>query len=215
VAVGHANLANKIVSLGTSFDVGPAFRSALLISCTFDASIEQMLLPLVAGGAVVVFSDAAREAPRHFWQRMAQEAVTFVSCVPSYLESVIGAAPRGAYLEDLALGGERFTSALHQEILYRLAVGRMTQLYGPTEATIDAVGFAVAAWRRCRLGSQASFTLRARGWRGAIWVVRGSPRSGLLRTRLGLRGAGCTAAGILRAGARRGCWSLWGVRMRR
>ncbi|MBV9914285.1 MAG: amino acid adenylation domain-containing protein, partial [Sinobacteraceae bacterium] len=46
VVVGHANLANKIVSLGTSFDVSPAFRSALLISCTFDASIEQMLLPL-------------------------------------------------------------------------------------------------------------------------------------------------------------------------
>ena len=144
VVVEHASLANKILGLGTSFHVGQEFRSALLISCAFDASIEQIMLPLAWGGAVIVFRDAIPEAPRHFWEQISRDGVTFVSCVPSYLESVIGAAPNGAELDHLALGGERFTSTFQQEILRRLAVGQITQLYGPTEATIDAVGFAVA-----------------------------------------------------------------------
>src|SRR4029077_648669 len=54
-----------------------------------------------------------------------------------------------------------------------------------------------------------------RGLRGAIWLVRGRRRSGLLRTRLVLRAAGCTAAGILRAGVWTGCWTFSGARMRR
>src|SRR6202023_2182984 len=101
-------------------------------------------VPLGWGGAVIVFRDAIPEAPRHFWEQIARDGVTFVSCVPSYLESVIGAAPNGAELDHLALGGERFTSTFQQEILRRLAVGQITQLYGPAEATIDAVGFAVS-----------------------------------------------------------------------
>ena len=145
VVVEHASFANKILSLGASFHVGQGFRSALLISCAFDASIEQIMLPLIGGGEVIVFSEAARETPRHFWEQIARDAVSFVSCVPSYLESVLGAVPGGARLDHLALGGERFTSAFQQEILRRFAVGQITQLYGPTEATIDAVGFAVAA----------------------------------------------------------------------
>ena len=38
---------------GTSFDVGADFRSALFISSSFDASIEQTLLPFMGGGAAV------------------------------------------------------------------------------------------------------------------------------------------------------------------
>ena len=48
--VDHASLANKLLGLGRQFGVEPGFRSALLISCGFDASIEQTLLPLIGGG---------------------------------------------------------------------------------------------------------------------------------------------------------------------
>ena len=93
VVVDHASLANKLLALGRQFDVGPGFRSALLISCGFDASIEQTLLPLVGGGAAVVIGDAVREAPAQFWQQVMRDQVTFISCVPSYLDSVIRGAP--------------------------------------------------------------------------------------------------------------------------
>src|SRR5262249_17345558 len=60
VAVEHASLANKILALGRDFNVGSSFRSALVISCAFDASIEQTLLPLIGGGTAVVISDVVR-----------------------------------------------------------------------------------------------------------------------------------------------------------
>jgi non-ribosomal peptide synthetase component F len=44
VVVEHASLANKMLALGKQFGVDESFRSALLISSSFDASIEQTLL---------------------------------------------------------------------------------------------------------------------------------------------------------------------------
>src|SRR5262249_23387596 len=120
-----------------------SFRSALVISCAFDASIEQALLPLIGGGTAVVVSDAIRESPAQFWHQLIRDDVTFMSCVPSYLDSVILGAPDNASLHHLMLGGEVFTGAFEQEISPHLKVARITNLYGPTEATIDAIGFAV------------------------------------------------------------------------
>src|SRR5262249_62258651 len=63
--------------------------------------------------------------------------------VPSYLESVIHAAPDNACLRHLVLGGEVFTTAFAKQISRHLQVAHITNLYGPTEVTIDAIGFAV------------------------------------------------------------------------
>jgi hypothetical protein len=48
-------------ALRRTFEVGSDFRSALFISSSFDASIEQALLPFTGGGAAVVISDDVRE----------------------------------------------------------------------------------------------------------------------------------------------------------
>ncbi len=99
VLVDHASLANKIIALAHDFSVGSHFRSALVISSGFDAAIEQTLLPLFGGGAAVVISDAARESPAQFWHHMVQGNVTFLSCVPSYLASVLAEIPQSARLQ--------------------------------------------------------------------------------------------------------------------
>ncbi|MEA2885610.1 MAG: hypothetical protein QOH32_4967, partial [Bradyrhizobium sp.] len=143
VVIEHASLTNKMLALGRDFDVDERFRSALLISSAFDPSIEQALLPLMGGGAAVVISDAVREAPVQFWRQLERDGVTFVSCVPSFFESVLVDAPVTASLDHLALGGEAFTGEFRSEISRRLKLGRLTNLYGPTEATIDAISYRV------------------------------------------------------------------------
>src|SRR5260370_40100650 len=50
-------------------------------------------------------------------------------------------APENASLQHLAFGGEAFTSTFVKEISRRLTVETISNLYGPTETTIDAVGF--------------------------------------------------------------------------
>ncbi len=141
VVVEHANLVNKLAALKSDFGVDESFRSAVFISCGFDAAIEQMLLPLAGGGAAIVLGEAVRETPAQFWQAIVRHEVSFVSCVPSYLQSVLRDVPEGLFLAHLALGGEKLTTDLAREISGRLGIGRLIHLYGPTEATIDAVGF--------------------------------------------------------------------------
>src|SRR5258708_20283167 len=63
VAIDHSSLANKILALGRDLNVGSSFRSALVISCAFDASIERTLLLLIGGGTAVVIRDALPKSP--------------------------------------------------------------------------------------------------------------------------------------------------------
>src|SRR5712692_7255983 len=143
VVVDHASFANKLLTLREHFKVGPDFRTALYLSCAFDASIKQAMLPLIGGGATVVTSDAVQESPSQFWQHVGRTGVSFINFVPSYLDSIVRHAPETAFLQHLILGGEAFTTELRTAILQHLATGRVANHYGPTETTIDAISFAV------------------------------------------------------------------------
>ena len=70
VVVEHASLANKMLALAHDFRCASrTSASALFISCSFDASIEQTLLPLSAAAPSVVISDDAREQPARILAR--------------------------------------------------------------------------------------------------------------------------------------------------
>ena len=143
VVIDHASLTNKVLTLGMDFGAGPNLRVALLSSPGFDPSIEQATLPLVHGASIIVISDATRESPARFWDYVERKKVTLLNCTPSLIESLMRDAPDGSSLHHLVLGGEPFTIKLYQTIAQRLNVAKVTNLYGPTETTIDATGFAV------------------------------------------------------------------------
>ena len=144
VVVTQANLANKMSALENEFGVNENFRSAVFISCSFDASVEQTLLPFMGGGAVVLISDETRETPSAFWKHVERDAVTFISSVPSYLDTMLHQISGRPSLDHLALGGEAFTEQLRSKITRQLEVARITNLYGPTETTIDAIAHRIA-----------------------------------------------------------------------
>jgi amino acid adenylation domain-containing protein len=143
VIVDHVSLANKVLTLGADFEAGPGFRMALLSSPAFDPSIEQMALPLAHGASIVVVSDEVRASPARFWDYIERMRVDLLNCTPSLLESLISSAPDGFSLRHLVLGGEPFTIELRQKISEHINVASVSNLYGPTETTIDAAGFTV------------------------------------------------------------------------
>ncbi len=143
VVVEHASLANKILTLGKEFEVVSDFRIAFLSSSAFDPSIQQVTLPLVHGASIVVISDAIRASPLQFWEHVARQKINLLNCTPSFLDSNIRHVPEGLCLDHLVLGGEAFTIKLQREILRHLNVARITNLYGPTETTMDAVSLPV------------------------------------------------------------------------
>jgi nonribosomal peptide synthetase DhbF len=68
-----------------------------------------------------------------------------MSCVPSYLESILHQAPESLTLKHLALGGEAFSLQFKDKVTQHLAAAQITNLYGPTETTIDAISRTVDA----------------------------------------------------------------------
>src|SRR5262249_9296409 len=64
VVVEHASIANKAVTLGRQFAIGADHRVALLSSCAFDPSIEQITMPLVCGATIAIVDDITRETPQ-------------------------------------------------------------------------------------------------------------------------------------------------------
>src|SRR4029077_6825302 len=143
VVVEHASLANKVITLGQEFGAAPGVRIALLSSCSFDPSIEQATLPLVHGASIVLIDDATRESPHQLWEQLLQQKVNLLNCTPSFFESVRRDAPQTTSLKHLVLGGEALSSELQREISRNLKIAQITNLYGPTETTIDAVGHVV------------------------------------------------------------------------
>jgi non-ribosomal peptide synthetase component F len=97
----------------------------------------------VHGATIVVISDAIRRSPEELWDQISRRKIHLLNCTPSLLESVIRSAPDNASLHHLVLGGESFSMDLQREIPRHLDVARVTNLYGPTETTIDAIGFSV------------------------------------------------------------------------
>src|SRR4051794_5064632 len=145
VMVDHASFANKVLTLGQDFGAAPGFRTALLSSCAFDPSIEQITVPLVHGASIVIISDAVRDSPHQFWEHLARQKVDLLNCTPSLLESIVESAPADTSLRHLVLGGEAFPLELQRQISRHVRVANLTNFYGPTETTIDAVGFTVDA----------------------------------------------------------------------
>src|SRR4051794_31687762 len=138
VMVDHASLANKALTLGQNFGAAPGFRTALLSSCAFDPSIEQITVPLVHGASIVIISDAVRDSPHQFWEHLARQKVDLLNCTPSLLESIFESAPADASLRHLVLGGEEAPPSLCHSLRKRFGTTPIVNTYGPTECCIDA-----------------------------------------------------------------------------
>ncbi len=231
-----------MLALGRDFDVDERFRAALLISSAFDPSIEQALLPLMGGGAAVVVSDAVRESPVAFWQQVKRDGITFVSCVPSFFESVLARrSARTPALDHLALGGEAFTGEFRSEIARHVARSRASPISTarprPRSTRCRIASPAIEAarsfrsairwriigstswmpgWSRFRPAWSASSTSPGLGLaRG--YLRRAATHGGAVRRRPARRrrAAGCTAPATWRGGGPTACWSSWGAPTRR
>ena len=144
VAVSHAAAANLAFARRAGHDpIGPGDRVLAAISVGFDVSIGQILLPLLAGACVVVAPDLRTLSAAGFWALMAERRVSHVNSVPSFIDSVCDAAGPGVALRRLMLGGEVLTGALCRRLRQRLPGVEIVNMYGPTEACIDAAAYVV------------------------------------------------------------------------
>ena len=146
VAVSHASAVNLAHARLHGHDpIGAGDRVLAAISVGFDVSIGQILLPLLSGACVVIAPDLRGLSSESFWAFMAEQRITHVNSVPSFFDSVLDAANHqsGLVLKRLMLGGEALTGALCRRIETALPNTTVINMYGPTEACIDATAFTV------------------------------------------------------------------------
>jgi nonribosomal peptide synthetase DhbF len=110
---------------------------------TFDVSLWEMLLPLIAGCRLVLAPDGAHRDGEALVHTIQTEGITVVHFVPSALRGFLSshsAQSRLRSLRNVICSGETLDVALLAETRAVIAA-RVHNLYGPTEAAID-----VTAW---------------------------------------------------------------------
>jgi amino acid adenylation domain-containing protein len=153
VMIPHRGIANRVLwqaaELGLSADDAVVHKTPI----SFDVSIGEIFLPLVAGARLVVAEPAAHKDPRRLLDLIARERVTFVHFVPSMLDVVLDeddiTTSLGA-VRHIWCGGEALSPRLYARYQERHGKATLYNGYGPTEASIGVT------WRAYRPGDHPS-----------------------------------------------------------
>lgn len=105
---------------------------------SFDISINEIFLPLVSGGRLVVLRPGGERDPHHLLSVIAEHRVTFTYLVSSMLDVLLEIEGDSGQLDSLRhvwCGGEVLTPELYERFRTRLDIP-MYHGYGPAETTI-------------------------------------------------------------------------------
>ncbi|MCT2544704.1 non-ribosomal peptide synthetase [Streptomyces atratus] len=120
--------------LGFGHDDASLFKAPL----SFDISINEIFLPLVSGGRLVVLRPGGERDPHHLLSVIAEHRVTFTYLVSSMLDVLLEIAGDSGCLDSLRhvwCGGEVLTPELYERFRTRLDIP-LYHGYGPAETTI-------------------------------------------------------------------------------
>ncbi|MFJ4685150.1 amino acid adenylation domain-containing protein [Streptomyces sp. NPDC088789] len=133
VEVPHGALAHLLLAFRTSLDSRPGDVWLAVTSLSFDISALELLLPLVTGGRVILADERQVRDGRALTGLVARHDVTHLQATPSGWRLMLDAGLDAPGLTALT-GGEALPLPLARALRER--VGRLWNVYGPTETTI-------------------------------------------------------------------------------
>ncbi|MCM2389609.1 non-ribosomal peptide synthetase [Streptomyces albipurpureus] len=133
VEVPHGALAHLLLAFRGQLAATPEDSWLAVTSLSFDISALELLLPLVTGGRVVIADEAQVRDGRALTGLVERHAVTHLQATPSGWRLMLDAGLRAPGLTALS-GGEALSLPLARRLRER--VGRLWNVYGPTETTI-------------------------------------------------------------------------------
>ncbi|WP_098899021.1 hybrid non-ribosomal peptide synthetase/type I polyketide synthase [Streptomyces sp. st77] len=148
VPVTHRSMENYLDWAIDTFGYDEHDRLAQTASPCFDASVRQLLAPLLVGATVVTVDRDLLRDPDRLLTHVERRRITVWSSVPTLWEQLLSASEArvrsGAPLPDLSalrwvhVGGEALSPAHVRRWFDLFGDGqRIANLYGPTEATIN------------------------------------------------------------------------------
>ncbi|MDQ0988659.1 non-ribosomal peptide synthetase/type I polyketide synthase [Streptomyces sp. V2I9] len=148
VPITHRSMENYLDWAVATFGYDEHDRLAQTASPCFDASVRQLLAPLLVGATVVTVDRDLLRDPDRLLTHVERSRITVWSSVPTLWEQLLGASEervrRGAPRPDLSalrwihVGGEALSPAHVRRWFDFFGDGQqIANLYGPTEATIN------------------------------------------------------------------------------
>ncbi|MFJ4920291.1 amino acid adenylation domain-containing protein [Streptomyces sp. NPDC088725] len=133
VQIEHRSLTNLLLAIRDLLDVRPGHCWLALTSISFDISGLELFLPLVTGSTVVVASESQTRDGGALRELAARHGVTHVQATPTGWAMLLDAGFDAPDVTALT-GGEALPLTLARRL--RPKVGRLVNVYGPTETTI-------------------------------------------------------------------------------
>ncbi|MBD5633972.1 MAG: amino acid adenylation domain-containing protein, partial [Candidatus Eremiobacteraeota bacterium] len=176
VMIPHRAVVNYLTWMQSAYQLRPGEAVLQKAPTSFDASVWELFLPLVAGARLVLAPPGSQGDAYELLATLERHAVEIVQFVPSQLEIVLESTGADgarvlAGLRRLFLGGERLPSELLDRFFAACPEAPITNLYGPTEATVYATYWETDAttWR-----TDATVSLGAPIANVRIYVIDGS-----------------------------------------
>ena len=143
VMIEHRSVVSYLAWVNADLTPDPEECLPAVTSITFDASLKQVLAPLVRGGQVWLLPDAIAMDPARLLRAIGLPPRVALNCVPSLWRSMLdeidaGRAPAPPGLRRLLLGGEAVDQALLDRTRARWPDLEVRNIYGPTEITANA-----------------------------------------------------------------------------
>jgi amino acid adenylation domain-containing protein len=137
VEIPHRAVVNLLHSLRIQPGFGPADSMLVLAPLTFDASVDEIFLPLVSGGRAVVASRETAVDPARLGALIDAVGVTTMFATPVTWRGLLDQGWKGGGRLRILCGGE----AMPREHFERLKAccGELWHVYGPTETTVYAL----------------------------------------------------------------------------
>ncbi len=139
VIVEHGGLTNAIDWISRTLELTADDRCFLKTPITFDAAGRELYPTLLAGGTLVIAEPGREGDCGYLLDLMRGEEISILHCVPSLLQVMVEQPSFDGTLRLRAVmcGGEALTAPLAKRFQSR-SKARLYNVYGPTEATIDA-----------------------------------------------------------------------------
>ncbi|MBA3485668.1 MAG: amino acid adenylation domain-containing protein [Lysobacter sp.] len=145
----HQGVVNRLLWAQGEYRIDVADRVLQKTPYSFDVSVWEFFLPLVAGAGLVLARPGGHRDPSYLLALIEAAGVTTMHFVPSMLAEFVSQVrnERCRSLRQVLCSGEALPHAMLQRASEALPQVAWHNLYGPTEAAID-----VTAWR-CRIGA--------------------------------------------------------------
>jgi amino acid adenylation domain-containing protein/FkbM family methyltransferase len=139
----HRGITNRLLWMQDRYRLGGEDRVLQKTPFSFDVSVWEFFLPLLAGARLVVARSQGHQDTKYLVQVISDHAITVAHFVPSMLQVFLEEpdVERCTSLRQVICSGEALSFELQKRFFARLRA-RLDNLYGPTEAAVDVTWWA-------------------------------------------------------------------------